>query len=59
MTYSFHDEAELQFNDAIDHYDGCRVGLGFEFASEVYETIQRIIKFPNAWYLLDGDIRRY
>ena len=58
MTYSFHDEAELEFNDAIDHYEGCRNDLGFEFASEVYETIQRIIKFPNAWHLLDGNIRR-
>ncbi len=44
MTYSFHEEAESEFNDAIDHYEGCRKGLGFEFASEVYETIQRIVK---------------
>ncbi len=58
MTYSFHSEAELEFNDAIDHYEECRNGLGFEFASEIYETIQRIIKFPNAWHPLDKNIRR-
>ena len=44
MTYSFHEEAESEFNDAIDHYEECRKGLGFEFASEVYDTIQRIVK---------------
>ncbi len=23
MTYSFHHEAELEFNDAIDYYEDC------------------------------------
>ncbi len=43
MTYSFHPEAEIEFNNAIDYYEGCRKTLGLEFASEVYQTIQRII----------------
>jgi len=32
--------------------------LGWEFAEEVYNTIQRILQFPNAWQVMDGDIRR-
>jgi len=58
MKYSFHYEAELEFNSAIDYYEECQDGLGFEFANEVYKTIQRIIQFPDAWHPLDGNIRR-
>jgi len=58
VVYFFHESAEQEFNDAIDHYEAYRSGLGLEFAQEVHETIQRIIKFPDAWYLLDGNIRR-
>ena len=59
MTYSFHPEAEIEFNNAIDYYEECRVGLGLEFAGEVYETIhKRILPYPNAWNPLDKDNRR-
>ena len=56
MKYSFHHEAELEFNSAIDYYEECQDGLGFEFANEVYKTIQRSIQFPDAWHPLDGNI---
>jgi len=58
MKYSFHSEAEIEFNISIDYYEECKQNLGFEFANEVYKTIQRILSFPNAWQVLDGDIRR-
>jgi len=58
MKYSFHPEAEIEFNISIDHYEECKQNLGLEFANEVYKTIQRIIDFPNAWQILDNDIRR-
>lgn len=35
--------------EAINYYDECQEGLGFEFAREIYSTIQRIIHFPEAW----------
>ena len=38
MTYLFHPEAEVEFNNAIDYYEECREALGLEFASEVYQT---------------------
>jgi len=39
MTYSFHPEAEIAFNHAIDYYEEYEEGLGLEFASEIYEAI--------------------
>lgn len=58
MTYFFHPEAENELNDSIDYYEECKTNLGLEFASEVYQTIQRILTFPTAWQKLDSDIRR-
>ena len=58
MRYFFHPEAEIEFNEAIDYYEECKSGLGVEFAYEVHRTIERILKFPNAWQKMEGDIRR-
>ena len=58
MKYLFHPEAEIEFNISIDYYEECQIHLGLEFANEVYITIQRILDFPNAWQLLDNDIKR-
>ena len=44
MTFSFHPETEP--------------GLGYDFAIEVYATIQRIIEYPKAWPKIDKEIRR-
>ena len=58
MTFSFHQEAEQELNDAVDYYNGCRDGLGLEFAKEVYTTIQNILAFPLAWTPLSHNTRR-
>ena len=58
MTYSFHPDAENELNQSIDYYEALMPNLGWEFAEEVYNTIQRILQFPNAWQTMDGDIRR-
>lgn len=58
MTYSFHQDAELELNASVDYYQECKDGLGGEFAYEVQKTIQRILEFPTAWQKLDGEIRR-
>jgi hypothetical protein len=58
MKYSFHPESEIEFNISIDYYQECKQNLGLEFANEVYKTIQRVLDFPNAWQILDNDIRR-
>jgi plasmid stabilization system protein ParE len=58
MTFEFHAEAETEFYAAIDYYEECQQGLGFDFSIEVHAGIQRILDFPRAWPILEGDLRR-
>ncbi|HEY5604361.1 MAG TPA: type II toxin-antitoxin system RelE/ParE family toxin [Gammaproteobacteria bacterium] len=58
MTYSFHPDAEEEFNRAIEYYEEIEPGLGYDFAVEIYSAIQRSIAFPKAWAVLEGEVRR-
>ncbi len=58
MHYSFHPEAVAEFRQAIAEYEKNRKGLGIDFATEVYTAIQRILAHPQAWPILDEEIRR-
>ena len=58
MTYSFHPEAEAEFNVAIDYYEECEPGLGYDFSIEVFAGIQNIVNYPAAWPIIEEDIRR-
>ena len=50
--------ARRELNEAICYYNAQRVNLGDEFRDEAWETIRRIIIFPQAWHPLGGTIRR-
>lgn len=58
MKYSFHPEAEEEFNCAVDYYEEFETYLGHDFALEVYAAIDRIVSHPYAWQILEGEIRR-
>jgi len=58
MNFSFHPEAEKEFNKAIEYYEEIENGLGYDFAGEVYLCIQRIIEYPKAWTIIEADIHR-
>lgn len=58
MSYRFHPEAEVELNLSIDYYESIEPGLGYDFAIEVYDTIQRVVELPKAWTTIDGDVRR-
>jgi plasmid stabilization system protein ParE len=58
MKYSFHPEAEKEFDEAIDYFEEVEIGLGYDFAVEIYSTIERIMVFPKVWPILEGDVRR-
>ena len=45
MSFSFHPEAETEFNKAIEYYGGIDPGLGYDFSIEVYAAIQRQSRF--------------
>ena len=56
MTYDFHPEAEEEFLSAINYYEECHIGLGYDFAREVYSAIQSIIEHPKTWPVFHMDI---
>ncbi|MBC8493254.1 MAG: type II toxin-antitoxin system RelE/ParE family toxin [Candidatus Thioglobus sp.] len=58
MNFSFHPEAEIELNKAIDYYENIYSDLGLDFANEVYVAIQRSMSLPEAWAIIDGNIRR-
>ena len=58
MKYSFHPEAESEFAQAIEYYEEKEEGLGYDFAVEIYSTIERTLAHPKAWPIMEGDIRR-
>jgi plasmid stabilization system protein ParE len=58
VKYSFHPEAEAEFVQAIEYYEECEAGLGYDFAVEVYSAIERTMAYPKAWPIIEEDIRR-
>jgi len=58
VKYAFHPEAKAEFLAAIDFYEDREPGLGYDFAIEVHSTIENVTNFPNAWPILEDDIRR-
>lgn len=58
MSYDFHPEAEEEFIISIDYYEECQVGLGNDFAKEVYSAIEGIVEHPKTWPSFHMDIRR-
>ena len=59
MKYSFLPPAESEWQEAIDHYNDQREGLGTELREEVHGTIGRILEYPNAWAKLSRRTRRF
>ncbi|MBW1679310.1 MAG: type II toxin-antitoxin system RelE/ParE family toxin [Deltaproteobacteria bacterium] len=58
MKFYFHEDAETEFDRAIEYYEDSRSGLGLEFAQEVYVAIIRVIQFPDAWSPMSKNTRR-
>ena len=58
MTFSFHPEASNELSEAIDYYEECEAGLGYDFAVEVFAAIQNVVSYPSAWPVIDADVRR-
>lgn len=50
--------AENEFIETVKYYNSQSPGLGFEFAAEVVNTIDRIAKYPLAWHQLSARTRR-
>lgn len=50
--------ARVELQEAIDHYNQKKAGLGAEFEQEVDQAIERILMLPHAWTPLRNNIRR-
>ena len=48
----------MEFFNAIEYYEESEIGLGYDFALEVYTTIERILAHPRAWRYMEEGIRR-
>ena len=58
MKFHFNEDAEKEFDAAVEFYEGRRAGLGLEFAREVYAAIALICRFPEAGNPLSDNTRR-
>lgn len=59
MNYFFHPAAKSEFLDAVEYYEGCEEGLGYDFSAEIYSAIQTILRYPKAWPILTDDVHRF
>jgi len=58
MTFSFHPEADTEFREAVEYYEACELGLGYDFSLEVFSRVQNILNSPTAWPVMEEDVRR-
>jgi len=58
MKLIFLEAAQSEFDATIDYYEEQCAGLGFEFAAEVEQTMERINHYPEAWSPLSPRVRR-
>lgn len=58
MMFSFHPEAEEEFEAAVAWYEERDTGLGLDFAAEVREAVRLAQSMPHAWPKVEESIRR-
>ena len=47
MTVAVHPEAEIEFWESVQFYEGEEAGVGVGFSDEVHEALMRISKHPE------------
>lgn len=52
------DEAQAEFDEAFDYYEGQRPGLGVDFAARVQEVFDRIAANPQLHAAVFADVRK-
>jgi plasmid stabilization system protein ParE len=58
MIYDFHPDAQQELEYAVAYYDSINPELAHAFLDEIEHTLERIIKFPEAWSKLSANTRR-
>jgi plasmid stabilization system protein ParE len=57
VNWEFHPEAREELEQSAAWYEMREPGLGDEFLEEVEETIIRILRNPETWRKIHGDVR--
>ena len=52
------DEAQAEFDEAFDYYEGQRAGLGADFVARVQQVFDRIAATPQLHAVVFADIRK-
>jgi len=58
MRFSFHPDAEAEFDQAVDYYETRQSGLGLDLADEVLVAVARILDYPKAGQPFSKNTRR-
>jgi len=58
VRFDFHPEALDEYGKAAKYYAGVRDKLGVRFVDVVEQAIERIVQHPEAFPVVDEDIRR-
>ncbi len=58
MIVRFLTPARSELRENIAYYNNQREGLGYEFAAELRQTLNRIKYYPEAWSPLSLQVRR-
>jgi ParE-like toxin of type II ParDE toxin-antitoxin system len=56
VRFEFAAAAEWELDDAVNHYNQQRAGLGDEFVAEVGRAVDQVLAHPHAWQVLDADL---
>jgi plasmid stabilization system protein ParE len=56
--YRFTSAALSELKEATGYYQQKENGLGGAFLDEIDATVERILRFPQAWHLLSAGTRR-
>ena len=58
MKLTFHPEARIELELAVDYYEKQQTKIALKFLGEVYSTIKRISEFPKAFPELSTNTRK-
>ncbi len=59
MKYAFHPEALEEYQSAISYYFDINPRLAESFVRAIETGIENIIMFPEAWSIVEEDVRRH
>ncbi len=59
MKVIFSEIAKYELDDAVSYYELQFEGLGNRFKNEVKSSVIRILRYPEAWPIERGEIRKY